>query len=232
MIRNNKNRSQNESRWLYTSSFFIILGILLAMNSIIPIDVIILSKTNNSHLATNTVIIIVICVVFVFFSSILHMFRLFYDKMLLQEIPKPYIPITANDIGYSASKSIELEMIKCKKIFELAKPTGNISHPGLYHHSEFDINPPEFPDNLIYENVVKVIGQELKYNGTLTVSNTRILRLDNHYTLRELLHVYRNDPIVENFLDLYENLRFSGRPITCNEFKEFLKEWNYVKSKL
>lgn len=232
MIRYIRNRTHGGLIWLYTSSFVIIMMILLAMSSVIPIDVIVLSKTNNSHLATNTVIILVICVVFLFFSSILHMFRLFYDKMLLQEIPKPYIPITENDIGFSASESIELEMVKCKKILELAKPTGNISHPGLYHHSEFDVNPPEFPDNLIYENVVKVIGQELKYNGTLTVSNTRVLRLDNHYTLRELLHLYRDDPIVENFLDLYEKLRFSGRPITCNEFKEFLQEWNYVKSKL
>lgn len=207
------------------------------MNSVIPIDVIVLSKTNNSHLATNTVIILVICIVFLFFSSLLHMFRLFYDKMLLQEIPKPYIPITENDIGFNSSSSIELEMRKCKKILDLAKPNGIISHPGLYYHnnqqSEFDNkNLQEFPNNLIYENVIKVIGQELKYNGTLTISNSRILRLDNHYSLRELLHVYRNDEIVENFLNLYDKLRFSGKPITCNEFKEFLHQWNYVKSKL
>lgn len=217
--------------WLYTSSFVIIMMIILSMSSVLPIDVIVLSKTNNSHLATNTVIILVICAVFIFFSSILHMFRLFYDKMLLQEIPKPYIPITENDIGSRTSEAIEEEMVRCREILERAKPKGNISHPGLYHRSEGSTDV-EFPDNLIYENVVKVIGQELKYNGTLTVSNDKILRLDNHYTLRELLSIFRNDQVVANFLDLYEKLRFSGEPVTSEEFKDFLQKWNYVKKKL
>lgn len=217
--------------WLYTSSFVIIMMIILSMSSVLPIDVIVQSKTNNSHLATNTVIILVICVVFLVIASILHMFRLFYDNMLLQEIPKPYVPVTPDDIGHSTNMAIEKEVIRCKKILEMAKPKGNISHPGLFHQSEYN-HEIELPDNLIYENVVKVIGQELKYNGTLTVSNDKVLRLDNHYTLRELLHMYEDDKTVAQFIDLYEKLRFSGEPITLEEFKDFLQKWSYVKTKL
>ncbi|ODQ48698.1 hypothetical protein PICMEDRAFT_70315 [Pichia membranifaciens NRRL Y-2026] len=226
-----KNTTHSGLLWLYTSSFVVIMIIILSMSSVLPIDVIVQSKTNNSHLATNTVIILVICVVFLFISAILHMFRLFYDNMLLQEIPKPYVPITPNDVGKSTSRTIEREIVRCKEILERAKPRGDISHPGLFHQSEYN-HDVELPDNLIYENVVNVIGQELKYNGTLTVGDDKVLRLDNHYTLRELLHVYEDDEMVGKFLNLYEKLRFSGEPITCDEFKDFLQKWSYVKSKL
>lgn len=218
-------------RWLYASSFVIIIILILTMSSVLPIDVIVQSKTNNSHLATNTVIILVICVAFIIISVLAHTFRLFYNKMLLQDIPRPYIPITEDDIGKSTSQAIELEMVNCQRIKRMAKPKGNIRHPGLYHQSEDDQND-DLPDNLIYENVIRVIGQELKYNGTLTISDDQVLRLDNHYSLSELLNIYRTDSVVNDFLLLYERLRFSGQPITCDDFKLFLEEWGYVKTKL
>lgn len=224
--------------WFYTASFVIIITSILTLGSVLPIDVIVQSKTNNTHLATNSVIIWVICVVFVFYSAVFHMFRLIHDRMQLQDIPIPYIPVTDNDIGKSMSKNIQLELLRSNKIKELSKPNTVIRHPGLFHRTKIDytynnIDDNELPDNLIYENIIKIIGQELKYNGTLTINNNNIIKLDNHYSLRELFSTYeKNDQNFKTFLDLYDKLRFSGEPITCNEFKNFLKLWNYVKSKL
>jgi hypothetical protein len=152
--------------------------------------------------------------------------------MLLEEIPKLYVPITENDIGGKSSSQIEYEMMRCQKIKKMAKPRGRIEHPGLYHRSDGESDNNQFPDNLIYENVIRIIGQEIKYNGTLTVSDNKVLRLDNRYSLGELLCVYKDDDTVRDFLELYEKLRFSGEAITLLEFRQFVKGWNYVKSKL
>ncbi|CAI8509988.1 unnamed protein product [Pichia kudriavzevii] len=217
--------------WLYSASFAILMFFILSMTSTMPVDVIVQSKTTNTHLATNTVIILVICVVFIAFAAVLHLFRLLFNKLLLQEIPKPYIPITEKDIGKHASRMIEKEMDRCMQIKEMAMPKGNIEHPGLYHPSEYDNsdNVYELPNDLIYENVIQIIGQEIKYNGTLTLSNSKILRLDNHYSLREHLQFYQSDPKIKRFLDSYEELRFSGKPIYLKDFEEFLQNWSYVK---
>lgn len=231
---NYEDLNKRTSQWLYTTSYVILMIAILTLSSVLPIDVIVQSKTNNSHLATNTVIILVVCVAFMVFSILIHMIRLFYNKILMQDIPKPYVPINENDIGKQTNHKINLEMIRCEKIKNLAMPKGNIKHPGLFHHSINNLEN-ELPDNLIYENIIKVIGQELKYNGTLTISDEKVLQLNNFYSLRELLlnkENFQNDKKLQYFLDLYEKLRFSGQPIECNEFKEFLKYWNYVKSKL
>lgn len=225
-------RTNSSLLWLYTSSFVVLIIINLTLSSVLPIDLIVQSKTKNSHLATNTVIILVICAVFIFFSVLIDTFRIFYNKMLLEEIPKPYVPITENDIGGKSSSQIEYEMMRCQKIKKMAKPRGRIEHPGLYHRSEGESENNQFPDNLIYENVIRIIGQEIKYNGTLTVSDNKVLRLDNRYSLGELLCVYKDDETVREFLELYEKLRFGGEAITLHEFRQFLKGWNYVKSKL
>lgn len=225
-------QTNNSLRWLYTSSFVVLIIINLSLSSVLPIDMIVQSKANNSNLATNTVIIMVICVVFIVFSALIDTFRIFYNKVLLEEIPRCYVPITENDIGQKFSSKIEYEMMRCQKIKRMAKPVGRIEHPGLYHVNEGDNEDGHFPNNLIYENVIRIIGQELKYNGTLTISDKKVLRLNNHLSLCELLEEYKDDPEVRQFTKLYEKLRFSGEPITLPEFKDFVKGWNNIKRKL
>jgi len=101
--------------WLYTASFLVLILLILTLSSALPIDVIVQSKTNNSHLATNTVIILVICVVFLLYSLLHNALRLLYDKMQLQDIPLSYIPISENDIGKSMARTIENEMLRWNK---------------------------------------------------------------------------------------------------------------------
>lgn len=224
--------------WAYTTSFIILIGLILTFSTVLIIDIIIQSRTYNSHLATNTVIIMVFIALFVISYATIDMFRLIYNRIILEEIPKNYVPVSEKDIGSSFSSKIEQTMIRCQKIKKMAKPIGNINHPGLFHQSGNDNNNDndnnELPDNLIYENVVRIIGQEIKYNGTLTINeNGKYLKLDNHYSLSELLENYsNNDEKINNFLKLYEDLRFSGKPITLDQFKDFLQGWNYVKSQL
>lgn len=237
-------KRRHKIEWFYTASYFVFVVFLLALTSSLPIDVIVQSVANNVHLATNSIIVWTILLALVFFYSVLHIVRLIFNKLVLQDIPKSYIPITKQDIGKKMSRIIDKEIIRSKKLRELAKPKGQVVHLGMYHKSNLESGyekdlDMELPDNLIYENIVKIIGQEIKYNNTLTLNDNKVLHLSNKYTLREeLRQVFRsgNSQLkpqkLEQFINVYEKLRYSGEPITLPEFKQFLKDWNYIKSTL
>ncbi|GMM27890.1 Dlt1 protein [Martiniozyma asiatica (nom. inval.)] len=98
--------------WLYSTSFGLLLLILLSLATVMPIDIIVQSKTHNSHLATNTIIVFSGCAVFVVWSFAVQVFRSWFDKKHLRELPRGYLPITQDDIGYKTSNYIrhQLEM--------------------------------------------------------------------------------------------------------------------------
>lgn len=236
-------KQRHRTEWLYTSSHFALVIFVLALLSSLPIDIIVQSVANNLHLATNSIIVWTSLLVFFCIYIVLHILRMIFNKFVLQDIPKSYIPITKQDIGNSMSQIINDEILRSQKLKQLAKPRSQVVHPGMYHKSNFEdsleVSDMELPDNLIYENIVRVIGQEIKYNNTLTLDDDKVLRLSNKFTLREeLMQALRsgNSQLkpqkLEQFINIYEKLRYSGEPITLTEFKQFLKDWNYIKSTL
>lgn len=82
-----------------------ILGVLamLGLFSVLPIDIIIQSKNNNTHLASNTIVIFIFIAVIVLFILVLQFNRITTHKRNIDSIPSYCIPITSADIGTSTA---------------------------------------------------------------------------------------------------------------------------------
>ncbi|ODV85640.1 hypothetical protein CANARDRAFT_28398 [[Candida] arabinofermentans NRRL YB-2248] len=250
-------KSKGVFKWLYSISLLIFSMLLLALNAVIPIDAIVKSKT-SSNLAVNAIIIVIACAVFLTCSGVIYIFRILVLKKYLQDIPKAYIPITPKDISKRESDFIYSEMLRSEKIRRLARPNTYVNHPSLYHSYEVeklldhelaksgtrtDYEKQnemliKLPNNLIYENVVRAIGEDIKYRKLLTIKKTFQVKVGKNQTLRSILvqkfdlisHELVDDDfkILYDFLNHYEKLRFSGEAITYDDFIKFLKLWDHI----
>lgn len=228
-------------QWLYSGSYFIFLIILLALSSAMPIDIIIQSSQTTSRLAINTLIIIGACALFVIISLTLYFTRLLIIRSHVQDIPKPYIPITSSDVPPNVASYIHDELERCQDVVKLSGPKDDIVHKGMYHyHIDSNVNNPVLPDNVIYENVVREIGEDIKYRRYINLDDHSFIPVTTKETLRQTLEtLYRANSSICNqkdmdnlhsFLRLYQNFRFSGDPISYNDFIIFIGLWKQVRT--
>lgn len=229
--------------WLYSVSYFIVLGITSALCSAIPVDLIIQSFQTSSRIAINTLIIIGACALFVLSAFVLYLVRVLINRAHLQDIPRIYIPVSSADITEPVSDYIHEELIRCQRISKTAGPKGIIFHDGMYHEQKGTSSKMTvLPNDLVYDNVVCDIGQEVKYRGKIQLSESRFIVPKNKCTLKELIldeYDEMTDKLndyelttMKDMVGLYEKLRFSGKPITHHEFERFLRLWSQVEKTL
>ncbi|OWB73243.1 hypothetical protein B5S31_g2977 [[Candida] boidinii] len=344
-VRNISKGPKKILQWFYSFSLVILLLLFIGLNSIIPIDAIIKSKT-SSHLASNAIIIVIACCVFIGLSITSYILRLIFLEYYLIDIPKPYIPTTQKDIPIDVSRYIKEELIRCENIREKSKPNKFINHPGLYHDnngiivdnndvvddndneditstvtksllsssSSFELTSSDetnftkeiemkginlvLPNHLIYENVIRSIGEGIKYNGSLIFDKDEYINVPINKNFREIFEllikrlneiyynnkestrlsnngdIEFNENSIENdiesgdlkyqekqekqeedqeedqegqdedyeikeitelilrFMNHYEYLRFSGKPITYQDFVKFMIMWIEIKKQI
>lgn len=93
------------------SGLITVLGLLgiaamLGLFSVIPIDIIVQSKTNNANLASNTIVIFVFLAFIVVSLLLWQLRRITMQARRIASIPSYWVPITASDIGYSTATYI------------------------------------------------------------------------------------------------------------------------------
>ena len=230
--------------WLYSVSYFIFLGITLLLCSSMPVNIIFQSFATSSRIAISTLIIIGACALFVLSAFVLYLVRVLIIRAHLQDIPRFYIPTTPADINQQVSNFIHEELIRCQQITEMAGPKGHIVHDGMYHEEKGHTSSKrtDLPDDLVYDDVVCDIGQEVKYRGRIQLSGNKFIEAKGKSTFKDLLFNEYNeikDKIIDNELTtmkdlvgLYEKLRFSGNPISHQEFEKFLRLWSQVENTL
>ncbi|CDK24403.1 unnamed protein product [Kuraishia capsulata CBS 1993] len=254
--------SKTVFNWLYSISLGLFFIVFLGLCSIVPIDVIIKSKT-SSHLAVNTLIVLIACGLFAGLCIFIYALRIYVLRVHLQDIPKPYMPTDANDIPSKCAVYIKEQLIRCEKITARAMPHELVKHPGLYYHKDYDdveqidlfgekenekihrktpsklVDPAAgfLPNNLVYENVVRIIGNEIKYNGYLVMDNREWVNVPQKMSFREVMtlmddgNLERSDPaLLEELLSTYERLRFSGQLISEDDFLKFMELLSKWKS--
>ncbi|KAG7808692.1 hypothetical protein KL921_003774 [Ogataea angusta] len=234
-LRKVRQKSRGLLIWLYSISLLTFGISFLLLNSLVPIDVILRSLT-SSIIAFNTLVIVCACALFLLLSAIIYIVRILNIKRHLQDIPKPYMPITEKDIGKREAKYIAQQIARTKEIKKLAGPQGPLDHAGL-HCGQGSADVP-LPDNLIYENVVCAIGEDMKYRHALHLTSTFQIKVEPNKTLRDIISAAvqktdlpaRDSDLVAEFLAHYEKLRFSGQPITKTEFLTFLRLWDHTRT--
>lgn len=223
--------------WLYNSSFFFIVILFLGFVCVLPIDSIAQASRSRNN-ALNTFIVVGAIVLFAIFAIVVIVGRMIYLKSCLKDIPRRYIPITPADLPHSSSrKMVHTNMNRSKVLTALFKNPGHpVIHDGLEPPSYCDEPSDEkiLPEYLNYEDCIKIISDRFKYHGVLLTSTDLPIKL--HHTLSDVVRTQycekTEDPEFKSkckeFVNLYEDIKFSGNDITREQFLEFLELCIYM----
>lgn len=218
--------------WIHRGSlgFFILLAVCFA--AVLPIDSIAQASASQND-ALNTFIVVGALVAFAIICITIVIARIVYYKSCIIDIPRRYLPITEDDLPHNPSRNYLLSnMDKSHELSILFKqPNESIIHDGLEPPKRCDIPLREkvFPEYLNYENCMKIVSNRIKYQGFFLAIVDVNLKLEETFTdiITQQFIVSNNNKIqvekAEKFIEIYEFLQFSGKPINRNLFTEFVE---------
>ncbi|SCU92581.1 LAFA_0F11540g1_1 [Lachancea sp. 'fantastica'] len=221
-------RESKVSIWLYRGSLMVLVLLFVGFSVVMPIDAMAQASRSNND-ALNTFIVVGAFVAFGVLSIIIAAGRVFVQRSCLQEIPKRYLPFTPEDLPHRGSREFILRQMD--RSHELAqvfkKPIETVVHAGLSrptNENEEDglINLPPL---LNYENSIKIITSRLKYQGAFF--GLTELNPPTGYTFADVIHslfTHTGQRPLEatEYVELYEQIRFSGQEITSEQFLRFM----------
>lgn len=207
--------------WCYRLTFFFFMLFFIGFCAVVPIDAI--SKASqSSNYALNTFVVVGALVLFGVFSAFITTTRIFILRSSLGDIPKRYVPLDVDDLPHACIKMIEANFDKCEHIRKraLVAPS-SVKHAGL-SSPDSDVLPPL----LRYEDTIRAIGMKLKWDNTSVMNN---LAVPKNLSFREIVAFLEENKDVSNtracreYVELYEELRYSGKLITEEKFVRFME---------
>lgn len=211
-------RRSRVQKFVYRATLIVFIILFVASVSLLPIDTLIQTKKNDQSLPNITVnafIVLTFCVIFIVASGLFAFVRFFKFYRSLNDIPKNYTPIHENDFNNKlCHQHIVNNFKRCQKIYhELTTPQHVIEHSGLSSPIK---DETVLPRSLVYEDVIRSIGDRLKLSSTEQTV---------HLSFREIFSANQNNETVAVMIDMYEKLRFSNKAISQEEILEFLVEF-------
>lgn len=218
-------------RWSYRFSLVFFIVFFTGFCAVVPIDSIV-QASQSSNYALNTFVVVGALVLFGVTGIVLTTTRIIMQRSALQDIPKRYIPLDDGDLPKECDVMINETFAKCEEIRSLALNTDGdgdddgpideqfVKHPGL-SGPKSELLPP----SLSFDEVVRAIGDKLKWGGALIGTETRV---PQNASFREIVAYLEQHLIATNFklnkeyVELYEALRFSGDLITEENFIKFM----------
>ncbi|AET40476.1 Dlt1p Ecym_6079 [Eremothecium cymbalariae DBVPG len=215
-------------RWLHRTSLTIFCSLLVAFSLVMPIDSVVqAARSGKNALNTSVVVgaVVLTGIVFAVFATS----RVLVHRSCIQDIPKRYIPITKHDILHSACRD---EITKCiefthKSGKDLRTPMRKVVHDGLEPPPN-----PKFPGDdtipplLNYKTCLKVVADRFKFQGMFLNNldaNPRIGSTFSQYVREQFKS--EDEALtrrVDEFIDLYEKIRYSDTPIRREEFLRYM----------
>lgn len=211
-------------RWLYRSSLIFFIAFFAGFCAVVPIDSIV-QASQSSNYALNTFVVVGALVLFGVTGIVLTTTRIYMQRSALQDIPKRYVPLDDGDLPKECDVMIKENFANCEKIRSKALNTDDdgeevIKHPGL-SGPKSELLPP----SLAFDEVVRAVGDKLKWGGALMGSDTRV---PPNSSFREIVayleeHLIATDyKLNKEYVELYEVLRFSGDLISEENFIKFM----------
>lgn len=218
-------------KWLYRISLLFLLLIFSAVVAAMPIDMIIQSQKTGQF--WNAIIIIAAYALMGFISAIITIFRIISTRKSLAAIPHRYIPGIA-DVPIELYKHIQRELQRCREIARKARPIYRnpplrISHDGLM--------PPSVKlrgrlADTPYIEVIKLASQTI---GTKAQVLHPSFERPPGMSLRDYIYMLCKYDVIgvskslaDNFIDQYEQARFSGKLITEAQFSDFMESCHKI----
>lgn len=217
--------------WLYRGSMVIAILFLIGFSIVLPIDCI-AQASQSSNNALNTFIVVGALVAFGIVCTTIVVARILFHKSCIQDIPRRYIPIAPGDLPHRGSRKLIIKnMDKSKELSILfKKPKDPVIHAGLEPPVRCDSPETEklFPEYLNYKVCIKSLADRLKYQGVFLNNMDVDMKLDDTFAdvvRNQFIKDVNNKVQLENasrFIELYENVRFSGEEVTREQFTEFV----------
>ncbi|AGO13359.1 AaceriAFR219Cp [[Ashbya] aceris (nom. inval.)] len=216
-------------RWARNTFSTVLILLLIAFSLILPIDVI-RRVAQLPHDILNTAIIVGAVVTLLITFMSLGFGRLLVHRSCMQDIPKRYVPITERDLPNPRIRTeIYQKLDRCKQLaHEFSTPETRVVHPGLEPPAHADYcGDGMLPPLLDYQACVKIIADRFKFQGILL--NKYMLQPKLGMTFAEQLRraISENDCVdrkqLEEFITLYETIRYSGHPVTRETFVRFME---------
>lgn len=190
--------------------------------AVIPIDSISQASKSSKNYAQNTFVVVGALLLFGITALVISLSRLYVLRSAMSDIPKRYVPLDNGDMSKPCLRMINENFKKCEKIKDLSlRSTRNVNHPGLSNpHGD------ELPPLLPFEDVVKAIGMKLKWSHKLDGTD---LALPANHSFRELIALLETrlistgEELNREYVDLYEEFRYSGELITKEKFLRFME---------
>lgn len=221
--------SQNRVlEWLYKASHFAFILFFVGFSAVMPIDVI-AQASHSTNDALNTFIVVGAVVIFALVCIIIALGRMFIQRSCMQDIPRRYIPLAAEDLPHIGSRRLILANIERSKELSVLfrKPKGRVIHDGLSPPVEKD-DIDALPEYLNYDNCIKAIADRLKYQGLFMNSVSFDIHLNS--TFADVVRSqFVNSPAnehskdAEEYVALYETIRYSGKEISQEQFVRFME---------
>lgn len=208
-------------RWSYRSSLIFFIVFFAGFCSVIPIDSIV-QASESSNYALNTFVVVGALVLFGVTGIVLTISRIYIQRSALQDIPKRYVPLDDGDLPKECDVMVNENFKKCEHIRSKALDTDeDVKHPGL-SGPKSELLPP----SLSFEEVVRAIGDRLKWGGALIGTDYEV---PSNSSFREIVAYLEEKMIATDYklnreyVELYEELRFSGDLIDEEKFIKFMK---------
>jgi hypothetical protein len=213
--------NQTVRLWLYQFTFFFFMVFFVGFCAVMPIDAI--SKASKStNYALNTFVVVGALVVFGICAAFLTSTRYYRLRRVMNDIPKRYLPLDIDDLPHNCIRMIEKNQRECEHVRELALRTPkDVKHPGL-SGPESETLPPL----LKFDDVVRAIGLKLKWDNSFAPNS---LKTPDNLTFSEIVafletRIVCTDPTLNReYVELYEELRYSGKLITEHKFVRFME---------
>lgn len=208
--------------WLYRFTFLLFMVFFLLFCAVMPIDAI--SKASKSaNYALNTFVIVGALVAFGLIATFMATTRIYLIRSSLSDIPKRYVPLDVDDLPHSCISMIEANFERCESIRQRAlKAPKVVRHPGL-SGPDSDTVPPL----LNFDDAVRALGLKLKWDNTnLFIDSFEVppnLSFREIVAFLEMNRALVNNELCQEYVELYEELRYSGRLITEDKFIRFME---------
>ncbi|CDH13115.1 probable Defect at low temperature protein 1 [Zygosaccharomyces bailii ISA1307] len=217
--------------WVYRGTAVVATIFLIGFSIVLPVDSI-AQAAQSSNNAFNTFIVVGALVAFAVVSIAIIVARILFYRSCVQDIPRRYLPITPNDLPHRGSRKMIIEnMEKTKELSVLFKrPKEPVIHPGLEPPERCDDPHIEklFADYLNYRSCIKNLSDRLKYQGVFLNNMNIDMELGETFAdvvRNQFIKNTQNKVQLDNanrFIDLYENIRYSGQEVTRQQFIDFV----------
>ncbi|KAG5355444.1 hypothetical protein CJU90_6755 [Yarrowia sp. C11] len=206
-------------QWLYLLSHVLLIVFIIGFMVVSPIDIITQSRQTNQF--WNGAIVIAGCVIFIFLALLLSFLRLFRTRQNLADIPRRYVP-RPDDVPKNIAKEIRNELDRCKQILRVTRPKEKVAHDGLAPPDSSGDIPPDVPYKDVVDTTALLVDSRAR---NIHFSFGKPIGMPFREYISHLIscHVISDAKVGIQFVELYERLRFSGKPITAPEIRTFIE---------